>query len=279
MGMKIGFLGAGNMAKALSTAFSTLLETEMQYFYSPSGTSARDCALAVKGQVAHNLSEFPDDLDYLILAFKPQELPHLQYSLDLLPGKIISLLAGVDLLTLKKCGAKNGARVMPNTPSKIRYGMNLFFCDESWGEREKNQFKMLLSSAGEFIQLESEAQIDFLTPFTGSGPGLIFEMANLFFKSINHLEGVKTPSSLAASVKRKLISETFIGAGMMMRAHPELSFEELRNQVTSKKGVTFELLESCQEDHLEQIFYKAFSSALKRLDELKKGSFGDEKNS
>lgn len=48
----------------------------------------------------------------------------------------------------------------------------------------------------------------------------------------------------------------------------EISFEELRKQVTSKKGVTHEALEVLKDHKLQDIFSMAFEAAYQRTLEL-----------
>jgi pyrroline-5-carboxylate reductase len=71
---------------------------------------------------------------------------------------------------------------------------------------------------------------------------------------------------------KEIVSQTFFGSAALMNspANSDKSFEELRSQVTSKKGVTYEALGVLENNNLQNIFSNAFEAAYKRTIELSK---------
>jgi pyrroline-5-carboxylate reductase len=259
--MKIGFFGCGNMGSALALGFKKNYPAIEQYFYTPSLTKAQILAEKVGGHAVPSLEDMPKDLDWYILAFKPQSLPDFNFDF---PGnaKVLSVLAGTGIANLeKKCNIQNIARLMPNTPSSIGEGANLLYASFDVGPMQT-----MLTALGKLFIMSSEAELDAITAFSGSGPALVFELARIFEKHLGlHAKG--NPDA------REIIAQTFLGSAKLMEKaiSQGVSFETLREQVTSKRGVTHEALNILEKNGLENIMGGAFEAAHKRVLELKKG--------
>ena len=212
--MRIGFFGYGNMGKAIGQGLQLQFLDLQIFIYTPSGRMP--------------LSEMPTDLDYYVLAFKPQSLD--DFNFNFLPGhKIISILAGVGLEKLiKKFGVQKIVRFMPNTPALYQEGAGLLFFSQAFSTTEKGDVVKILESTGKVFLMNSEDQLDRATGFSGSGPGLIFELARIFEAELNQLTDNQLPA-------REIITQTFFGAATLM-VNDSSSFEELRDKVTSKRG-------------------------------------------
>jgi pyrroline-5-carboxylate reductase len=259
--MRIGFFGSGNMAQALALGFKEKYPSVEQYFFTPSQVRAQDLASRVQGHFVEQLTDMPLDLDWYILAFKPQSLN--EFSFAFAPNaKILSVLAGTGIDTLeKKFQVKNIARLMPNTPSSVGMGANLLYSPFEVGE-----MKDMLKTLGKLFPMKSENELDAITAFSGSGPALLFEYARIFEKYLTIMSGGNADA-------RAIVTQTFLGSAKLMESalEKDVSFESLREQVTSKKGVTYEALQIMEKNGLENIMGGAFTAAHKRTLELKKG--------
>ncbi|QDK41452.1 hypothetical protein DOM21_08280 [Bacteriovorax stolpii] len=259
--MRIGFFGCGNMGAALAEGFKKNHPGVEMYFFTPSKTKAQQLAEKTGGHFVSFLVDMPKDLDWYVLGFKPQSLSEFTFQFNE-NAKILSVLAGTGIDTLeKKFQVKNIARLMPNTPSSLGMGANLFYAGFETGE-----FKDYLRALGKLFTMKSEAELDAITAFSGSGPALIFEYARLFEKHLTAIAG-SNPEC------REIITQTFLGSAKLMESAiaQGVSFETLREQVTSKKGVTFEALQILEKNNLENIMGGAFTAAYKRTLEIKKG--------
>ncbi len=245
--MKVGFFGFGKMGRAIGAALEAQYPNIEMFIYTPSGSSS--------------VEEMPNDLDYYFLAFKPQSLADFHF--HFLPGhKIISLLAGVSLDKLiTKFTVTKIMRFMPNTPCLYQQGAGLLFYSEYFEKKERDDVEKLLSATGKVFLMENEDQLDRVTGFSGSGPGLIFELARIFEEELNKLTDNKLPA-------RDIIAQTFLGASTLMSLDSR-DFSELRDEVTSKKGVTFEALEVFKNQNLQSIFQQAFLAAYRRTQDFK----------
>lgn len=257
--MKIGIFGCGNMGEALARGFS---KTGVElYLYTPSKIKAKLLSEELGGVFVDLINEMPKDLDWYVLGFKPQSLNDFNFSFSK-DSKILSILAGVETKKIeKKFDTSFVARLMPNTPSRIGEGANLFY-----SSFDASPLKECLKELGKLFELESEEKLDLLTSFSGSGPALVFEFARLFEKHLKMIAGED-------SYSRELIAQTFLGSSklMMESLKSGKSFEVLRDEVTSKKGVTHEALEILSNNGFDNIMGGAFNAAYKRTLELKKG--------
>lgn len=262
---KIGVFGCGNMGQALVLAISAQFPTAEFFLFTPSFISARALADKVKGVALKDSIDMPIDLDWYIIAFKPQSLSEFNYNFKP-SSKILSVLAGVGTSKLiSKFNVKKVARLMPNTPSAIGEGANLLFLNENFIASESEELSSLLSSTGSIFSMKTENDLDLTTAFSGSGPALIFELARIFEAELSRLTQGRVPA-------HEIISKTFLGSSKLMSDDKNLnrSFTELREQVTSKKGVTYEALEVLKNNKLQDIFANAFEAAYKRTIELSK---------
>ena len=259
--MRIGFFGCGNMGAAIAHGFKKFDPSIDQYFFTPSKTKAQVLAGELNGHFVENVLDMPQDLDWYVLGFKPQSLNEFNYNFRP-DSKILSVLAGTGIDKLsKKFQTDLVARLMPNTPSAIGAGANLLY-----SPFEAKQMNEMLKGLGKLFIMKSEAELDAITAFSGSGPALVFEFARLFEKHLIALAG-ENPEA------REIVTQTFLGSAKLMESAIKegVSFEMLREQVTSKKGVTYEALQILEKNGMDNIMGGAFVAAHKRTLELKKG--------
>lgn len=257
--VRIGVFGCGNMGKALVLGMKARFPDAEFYLYTPTETKARELAELIHGHYVKSLNDMPDGLDWYLLAFKPQSLDDFQFSFPA-DSKVISVLAGVGTEKLSaKFGVTKIARLMPNTPSSIGEGANLYFLGQAFSKAEEMSFVELLGAAGQLFKMRSENDLDLTTAFSGSGPALVFEVARIFEAELARMTEGRVPA-------KEIVAQTFFGSSGLMKS--EKSFEELRLQVTSKKGVTFEALEVLKNEDLQGLFRQAFEAAYKRTLEL-----------
>jgi pyrroline-5-carboxylate reductase len=259
--MRIGFFGCGNMGTVLAQGFKKNYPAVEQYFYTPTQTRAEELAQILGGNLVKEVALMPKDLDWYVLAFKPQSLSEFHFDFNQ-NAKLLSVLAGTGIDNLvKKFKVQNIARLMPNTPSSIGEGANLLYANF-----DINVMQEMLKALGKLFIMKSEAELDAITAFSGSGPALLFEYARIFEKHLGNL-------SKGNPEAREIITQTFLGSAKLMEnaIKSGVSFESLREQVTSKKGVTYEALQILEKNGLDNILGGAFEAAHKRTLELKKG--------
>lgn len=258
--IRLNIIGCGNMSNALIPLISNKHPEISFYTYTPTMTKAVELAEKIEGTVCKSLGEMNSG-DYYFLACKPQQFEDLAKKLRPIIDSnctVISVMAGVstkkisDLLSIKKI-----IRVMPNTPSSIGLGVHGVFGTDDCNLKLIQKW---LSSTGKVFTFDNEDQINKITPFSGSGPAYIFEMASILSEKMSEY-------GFSEEDSRAIIAQTFVGASQMLVISTESS-KQLRENVTSKNGVTEKALLILEENKLKEVFSKAIDGAYDRSLEL-----------
>lgn len=270
--MKLLSLGAGNMASALLGPIVDQFESFS--VYTPGGSSAR-FAEKYGAQKLDDISLYEGNPDILVLSFKPQMFEQAcdnflkNFSGSLKNTVVVSMLAGTPVVVIsKKLSSLNVVRIMPNTPAMVGKGISLFLVGKEASSKFVDSFRETLRLTGLVISAGNEDQFDQWTAITGSGPAYLFEYGRI-------LSDILVKQGMDSSLAMKTVGQLFLGASLMME-ESSVSFENLRNNVTSKKGVTFEALEVFKTFNFEEIVNKAVQANIERSCELKALAFKKE---
>ncbi|WP_254506968.1 pyrroline-5-carboxylate reductase [Anatilimnocola floriformis] len=264
--LKIGFIGAGQMATALAQGFvrANILPAAK--------ISASDAYPAATDKLAKDLpglkvasnAEVAAASDVVILAVKPQVMPAVYKDLagKLANKLVISIAAGISLEKLC-AGLKTErvVRVMPNTPCLVGQGASAFALASGATAADGELVKKLLSAVG-IAHLVDEKLLDAVTGLSGSGPAYVY----LIIEALSD-GGVKAglPRALATS----LAAQTVLGAAQMVLTrgeHPGV----LKDAVASPGGTTIAGLATLEDRGLRGALIAAVDSATKRSQELGK---------
>lgn len=170
---KILLFGAGNMGGAMLAGW---LAAGME----PSRFTVVDPFVETAPDGVRLLREPPADeaFDAILLGFKPQQLPTVGLTVEPLAGAgatVLSMLAGVDLVTLRKTFPRAGAvvRVMPNLAvalGKAPIGL----VAEAGADRSLTD--ALMAPLGQAEWLSGDDRMDLVTALAGSGPAFVYRM-------------------------------------------------------------------------------------------------------
>ena len=261
--MHLLLIGCGNIGKALLHSWEKSQENHEVIVVQPS--------LAAKELFSHNTIQFvanpqqiPNDFnpDAIIIAVKPQVLsdvlPHYQrYARNTL---FISVAAGTTIAYLQQ-HLSDGARVvrvMPNVAMQVAASANLAVAAKNCDAKHKDIAANLFASSGAVIWLEQEAQLDILTPISGSGPAYFFLLAQLLIDEAVAL-------GIAQETASHAVRQTLLGSALLAEQHPDLI--QLKKSVTSKGGTTEAAL-GVLEPALPKLIKDAIASALARQEKL-----------
>jgi len=265
---KIGFIGLGNMGQAILSALIKSKTLQVDQVFATNRTPGKLTKMVSKFGI-HGLAtaeEVVESCDVVILATKPQDLLELLEPLrnSFTSDKVaISLAAGVELKTLKKyLPEANLVRVMPNTPIFICKAV-VSFCLARPDIILESLVKKLFSPLGHVVSSEEGEEFSALTVSSASGSGFIFELMQYWQDWIEE-HGIEGEEA------RRIVTETFLGTALLALDESELTFSQLADKVSSKKGVTAAGLESMRELELEGILRMSFNKALMRDHELAK---------
>jgi pyrroline-5-carboxylate reductase len=247
-----GMIRAGTAAPHAITA-SDPIEAARMAMAAESGVAVVESNVEVAGKS-----------DVLVLAVKPQSMPHVLEKLRhaVTPEHlVISIAAGVSLQTIvDRLGPdRRLARVMPNTPALVGEGAAGFCLGRNALATDEALVLSCLNSVGRAYRVP-ETLLDAVTGLSGSGPAFVYVMIEALSDG-----GVRV--GLPRDVATALAAQTVLGAARMVletNAHPGV----LKDQVTSPGGTTIAGLHALERGGFRAALIDAVEAATLRSAEL-----------
>ena len=262
----IGFIGAGQMATALASAWSRagLLAVEKSRASDPFPEARQKFRETTGIAVTESNAEVVSSCDLLILAIKPQTMkPVLTEIRSRITGqhRIISIAAGISLKQLSDGLEANyrTIRVMPNTPCLVGASAAGFAASSTATPEDIALVEKLFNSVGKAFALP-EKLLDAVTGLSGSGPAFVYVM-------IEALADGGVLMGLPRDVATTLAAQTVFGAAKMVletRQHPGV----LKDAVASPGGTTIAGLHELERGGFRATIMDAVEAATERSMEL-----------
>jgi pyrroline-5-carboxylate reductase len=264
---QIGFIGGGQMARALAAGFvKARLAAPEQVLAADPLAAARDAfAAAVAGaRVLADNASVGREADVVFLATKPQQMVEALAPLAAVTADklVISIAAGVKLATLDASLPKARlVRVMPNMPCLIGQSASAFCLGPRASGEDGRLVETLLSAVGLAMAVD-EPLLDAVTGLSGSGPAFAYVI-------IEALADGGVRMGLRRDVALSLAAQTVRGAAQMILEtgeHPAV----LKDRVASPGGTTIAGLEALEAGGLRGTLMAAVEAATRRSIELGK---------
>lgn len=245
MGMKIGFIGLGNMATAMIKGIlkEELVKPEEIIGSAPTAKTREKIKSSTGISVTADNRQTAREADVLILAIKPQIAhPVIREIREAIRDKtlIISILAGRTLSWLEdEFGqGRHIIRAMPNTPALVGEGMSAIVPGETVSEEELQTALRIFSSFGK-AEVIPEARMDAVIAVSGSSPAYVFLLIEAMADAAV-LEGMPRKQAYSFAAQAVLGSaRMLLETGM----HPG----ELKDMVCSPAGTTIEAVRVLEE--------------------------------
>jgi len=274
-GARVGFIGAGNMARSLAGGLIKNGWPKNQLTLSdPNPDQRRGAETALGINTFADNKAVAEQADILVLAVKPQFLQDactgVVQTVQRTKPLVISVAAGVHLADAERWLGGNLAvvRVMPNTPALIGSGASGMYANVRVDAAMRDQAESILRAVGVTVWLEEESLLDVVTALSGSGPAY-------FFLVMEALEKAAIDNGLDPAIARLLTLETAYGAAKMALEGGEEP-SQLRQRVTSKGGTTERALQVLEQGGIHRLFQQAVTAAVTRARELAE-MFGKDK--
>ena len=262
--MRVGFIGAGQMARALAEGFVR------RAGMAASDLTAADCAAdartafhhAVPGAQVTADNQAAAANDVVILAVKPQHLPAVLEEVQPIDSSrlVVSIAAGIRLEQLcAALGTRRVIRVMPNTAALVGAGAAGFCRAAGASEEDGALVQRLLEAVGRCWELP-EPLLDAVTGLSGSGPAFVF----LFIEALSD-GGVRM--GLPRHVALELATQTVLGAAQLASLsgeHPA----QLKDRVASPGGTTIAGLHVLEQGAFRGWVMSAVEAATERSRQL-----------
>ena len=264
-GMKLGLIGAGNMASAiLGGVLRQNLFPPQHIFVSDPQEEKRKALQELGVRTTTENREVAGWADLFILAIKPQVFDGVLEELsDEVEGKcVISIAPGISsgYLTSRLKGAYV-VRVMPNTPLLVGKGATAIAQAPGVPKEKFQMVERIFSASGE-VAILPEEQMDSVVAVNGSSPAFFFRMADAMVKGAES-QGIDGATAL------RLAARTMEGAAAMLLEDGRTA-GELTRQVCSPGGTTLAALTAFDEFHFEEMIIQAMERCTKRAIELGK---------
>ena len=246
LGGPLLLVGAGKMGGALLAGWLRQgLDPTLVYVQDPTPAPEVAALMASHGIRVRHQAKLPARPSAMVIAVKPQIIDEVLLPLGSSVGPstvVLSIAAG-------------------RTPAAIGQGMTVACASSAVTRDQALLCNMLLEAVGEVIWIDDEALLDAVTAVSGSGPAYVFLLAECLAEA-----GVD--AGLDPELAARLARATIAGAGELLR-RSDLSPAELRQNVTSPKGVTAVALEVLMgKDGLSDLLKRAVAAAAKRSREL-----------
>lgn len=262
---RIGFLGAGQMARALARGWldAGLIAADRCAASDPSA-GARESFTASTGIAATPSNRaVVGSTDVLVLAVKPQHMGDLL--VEIRPAVddqlVVSIAAGVSLaqLRVRLDDAVRVIRVMPNTACQVQACAAAYAAGPTARPEDVAIVDRLLNAVGRAFAVP-EKLLDAVTGLSGSGPAFVYAV-------IESLSDGGVFAGLPRDVATALAAQTVLGAAKMVLEtgrHPG----ELKDQVTSPGGTTIHGLAELERGGVRAALMSAVAAAARRAEEL-----------
>lgn len=266
MKYKVGFIGCGNMAKAI---IGGLINNAG---ITPKDIIAADASEAAIKKASDNIGidttlnnkEVASNSDVLFLSVKPQfyetviaeikdTISANQIVVTIAPGKTLAWLAeriGSDVKLV---------RTMPNTPALVGEGITAV-CKNSLVSDEEFLYIMSLLSSFGLAEEISENLMDVVVSVSGSSPAYVFMF-------IEAMADAAVLDGMPRDKAYKFAAQAVLGSAKMVietGKHPG----ELKDMVCSPAGTTIAAVRVLEENHFRGTVIDAVEAAIERSKEL-----------
>src|SRR5215212_4391013 len=239
--MRIGLIGAGNMASALARGIG-----EPVFVSDVDAARAEALAQELGGEAVASNAELAQRSDAVVLCHKPKQLAEVAEQVGGHAKVVVSLLAATDTAALEAAYPDLPVyRFIPNIPAEVRQGVLCYVPGRLAADGPENQILELFGRAGAIIPLESEPLIEPAMALMSCAPAFMALVAESFADA-GAAHGLGPDQALRMTV------ETMAGTAAYLREHA-YDTEALKARVATPGGTTERGLITLEENGLREV--------------------------
>ena len=224
--MRIGLIGAGNMASALARGLGVPVVVSDVV---PEKAAA--LARATGGEAVGSNAEVAQRSDVLVLCHKPAQLEEVAEEVAGEAKVVVTILAAVTTAEVEAhYPGVPVYRFIPNIPAEVGRGVLCYAAGSRAADGPEREILELFGSAGLVLRLEDEALLEPAMALMSCGPAFMALVAESFMDAGVH-------HGLTRDDAARMIAETMAGTAEYLKAH-DLDTEALRVKVATPGGVT-----------------------------------------
>jgi len=270
MNKTIGFIGSGNMGKAMiGGIINSKLVEPMKVIISDLDQKKLDAIHNEFGVLTTTDSkEVARKADIIVLAVKPNIYDIVMKSIkeDITKEKlIVTIAAGKTIADIEGILGEDTkiVRTMPNTPALVNEGMSVLCANKNTTEEELKEVKSIFDSFGE-SEILPEYLIDAVIGVSGSAPAYVF----MFIEAM--ADGAVI-GGMPRDKAYKFAAQAVLGSAKMVLEtgkHPG----ELKDMVCSPGGTTIEAVRTLESKGLRTAVIEAIVDCMNKSKEMTKKS-------
>ena len=247
--MKIGFIGAGNMASALARGLG-----EPALVADVDRGRAEALAAEIGGQVAESNAAAAQGSDAVILCHKPAQLAAVADEVRGDAKAVISILGGTTVAAIEEAYPDRPVyRFMPSIPVEVRQGVVCYAPGTRAADGPEAEVRELFGRLGTLVELP-ESLIDPATAVMGCAPAF-------YSLVIEALVDAGVTHGLAPDVAATMAVESMAGTATVLRQHGN-DTRDLRRRVTSPGGMTARGLAALERGGVRAAFEDAVAAVV-----------------
>jgi pyrroline-5-carboxylate reductase len=249
--MKLGLIGAGNMASALARGWG-----DPVLVYDAYRPRAEALVAELGGEVAESNADLARRADAVMLAHKPAGLERVAAEIGGEAKGIISILGGVTVAQLRAAhGGTPVVRMIPSVPVEVRQGVTCHARDADADPQLEAQAVELFERVGLVVHVD-EALMGVATGLMSCAPAYVALVAEAQVDA-----GVR--AGLPADVAGELVAANFAGTAALLQARG-MDTLTVRRSVTSPGGITARGLAALEHAGVRAAFDDAMQAVLAR---------------
>lgn len=255
MEYKVGFIGCGNMAKAMikGIVLSNICSANDILVSNPTTKKLKDIKNETDVQITQNNKEVASFADILILAVKPNKYIHVINEIkDKVKENVIivTIAAGITIDTIKTSFNSDikVIRTMPNTPAMVNEGMTAMCSCSKTTKEDLEAVAGLFNSFGK-VEIIEEKLMDVIPALSGSSPAYVY----MFIEALADgavLKGMNRDKAY------KMAAQAVLGSAKMVLntgKHPA----QLKDEVCSPGGTTIEAVYALEKNNFRGAIIEA----------------------
>jgi pyrroline-5-carboxylate reductase len=224
--MKLGLIGAGNMASALARGIG-----EPVLVADVDAGKAEALAAELGGESLASNAELAERADVVVLCHKPKQLAEVAEQVGGRAKVVVSILAATDTAALE--AAYPGVpvyRFIPNIPAEVHQGVLCYVPGRLASDGPEREILELFGRAGAVIPLDSEPLIEPAMALMSCGPAFMALVAE-------SLADARVAYGLERDQALRMTVETMAGTAAYLREHA-YGTEAVKARVATPGGTT-----------------------------------------
>ncbi|MER9495313.1 NAD(P)-binding domain-containing protein [Mesorhizobium sp. M0320] len=252
--MSIGIIGgSGWLGRAIAEAiidaqivaaeYLTLSRRSGQQGILPNATWTRDN------------QELADRSDVIIVSVRPHDWPAIEISAS---GKlVISVMAGITLDRLaRRLKTDRVVRTLPNAAAEVRNSYTPWIGTQGVTDDDREVVRRIFEACGAADEVKTEADIDYLTGLTGSGPAFPALLAAAMMD-----DAIRR--GMNPDIARRSVSALLVGTGKLLEARADNPIDIVQTFL-DYRGTTAAAIEAMRAAGFEAAVADGLASALQK---------------